>query len=219
MANGKKSFLLYCDLIHTVKKLPKEKQAELFIHILEYVNDLNPETDDLLLNIAFEPIKQGLKRDLKKYEKVVERNKINGSLGGRPPKPKKPTGLIKNPKNPSEPKKPDSDSDSDSDNVKDKENKNTPTAFSFFNSLVKNGASKQFANEWIKVRKTKRLTNTETALKKFLNQVEKSGYQINEVLEKCIEKSWGGFDSEWYNKQSQNGIGKTNQKLMTYDDD
>ena len=117
MAEGKKSFLLYCDLIHTVKKLPKDKQAELFIHILEYVNDMNPTTEDMLLEIAFEPIKQGLKRDLKKYEKIVERNQINGKLGGRPPKPKKPSGLKGNPKNPSEPKKADNDNDSDIDSV------------------------------------------------------------------------------------------------------
>jgi len=107
------------------------------------------------------------------------------------------------------------------DKIKEDEIKkeiNTSTPFSFFNSLINLGANKQFVNEWIKVRKTKRLTNTETALNKFIGQVDKSGYTLNEVLEKCIEKSWGGFDADWYKKQiSINGIGKTNQKLMTYD--
>ena len=102
MAKNKESFILYCDLIHTVKKMPKDKVAELFIHILEYVNDLNPQTDDLILNLVFEPIKQQLKRDLKKWEDVCNRNKINGIKGGRP-------------KNPKEPKKADSDNDSDND--------------------------------------------------------------------------------------------------------
>ena len=68
MADNKKSFLLYCDLIHTVSQLPNDKAGELFKHILEYVNDNNPITDDLLINISFEPIKQQLKRDLLKYE-------------------------------------------------------------------------------------------------------------------------------------------------------
>lgn len=68
MAEGKKSFLLYCDLIHTVKKLPDEKAGQLLKHILSYVNDENPETDDLLIEIAFEPIKHQLKRDLEKWE-------------------------------------------------------------------------------------------------------------------------------------------------------
>ena len=117
MAEGKKSFILYCDLIHTVKKLPKNKQAELFVHILEYVNDMNPITDDMLLQIAFEPIKQSLKRDLVRYEQRAKRSRENGKKGGRPPKPKNPSGLNKNPENPTEPRKPDSVSDSVSDSV------------------------------------------------------------------------------------------------------
>ena len=121
MAENKKSFILYCDIIHTVKKLPKDKQADLFVHILEYVNDMNPITDDFVVEIAFEPIKQALKRDLLKYEKIRQRNAENGKTGGRPKKvvedepvevvkaskPKKPSGIIGDPKNPSEPKKAD----------------------------------------------------------------------------------------------------------------
>ena len=86
MAENKKSFILYCDIIHTVKKLPKDKQADLFVHILEYVNDMNPITDDFVVEIAFEPIKQALKRDLLKYEKIQQRNAENGKTGGRPKK-------------------------------------------------------------------------------------------------------------------------------------
>jgi len=68
MADGKKSFVLYCDLIHVVKKLPKDKAGELLVTILEYVNDLNPVVQDLTVELVFEPIKQQLKRDLKKWE-------------------------------------------------------------------------------------------------------------------------------------------------------
>lgn len=68
MARNKKSFVLYCDLINTVKKLPDDKAGELFKIILDYVNDNDPEVDDLLLDVTFEPIKQQLKRDLQKYE-------------------------------------------------------------------------------------------------------------------------------------------------------
>jgi len=49
MATDKKSFILYCDLIHTIEKMPADKAGELFKHILRYVNDLNPETDDLIV--------------------------------------------------------------------------------------------------------------------------------------------------------------------------
>jgi hypothetical protein len=81
MAENKKSFLLYCDLVHTVSKLPNDKAGELFKHILEYVNDNNPVTEDLLLQISFEPIKQQLKRDLKDWEIQKEQRSLAGKKG------------------------------------------------------------------------------------------------------------------------------------------
>lgn len=81
MAEGKKSFLLYCDLIHTVRKMPDEKAGQLLKHILEYVNDNNPQSDDLLLQLVFEPIKQQLKRDLDKWEVEINRKSNSGKLG------------------------------------------------------------------------------------------------------------------------------------------
>lgn len=84
MADNKKSFILYCDLISMVGKLPDETAGKLFKTILEYVNDKNPEPDDILLQIAFEPIKQQLKRDLKKWQDFRKKQAQNGKLGGRP---------------------------------------------------------------------------------------------------------------------------------------
>lgn len=68
MAENKKSFVLYSDLIHTVKKMPLDKAGKLLLTILEYVNDEHPEVDDMVVDLVFEPIKQQLKRDLVKYE-------------------------------------------------------------------------------------------------------------------------------------------------------
>ena len=77
MATDKKSFLLYCDIMHTVNKLSDEQAGKLFKHLLAYVNDLNPEPEDVITEIAFEPIKQTLKRDLQKYEDKREKNREN----------------------------------------------------------------------------------------------------------------------------------------------
>jgi uncharacterized phage protein (TIGR02220 family) len=77
MAEGKKSFMLYSDMINVFEKLPNEKAGELIKHIFRYVNDQNPETDDLLLGVAFEPIKSKLKIDLKKWEEKCEINQKN----------------------------------------------------------------------------------------------------------------------------------------------
>ena len=77
MANGKKSFVLYTDLIEITEELTDKEAGLLFKTILRYVNDRNPEIPKEI-KLAFIPIKQDLKRDLKKYEAQVERiNRIN----------------------------------------------------------------------------------------------------------------------------------------------
>jgi len=63
MAKDKKSFVMYCDQQSIFKMLPDEIAGRLIKHILAYVNDENPVTDDLVLQLAFEPIKMQLKRD------------------------------------------------------------------------------------------------------------------------------------------------------------
>src|SRR6185312_1839900 len=77
MAENKNSFILYADLIHTVKKMPREKAGELFMVILSYVNDENPVIDDMVVDLVFEPVKQQLKRDLKKFE--TKKKKLSNS--------------------------------------------------------------------------------------------------------------------------------------------
>lgn len=77
MATEKKSFLLYCDVIHTVEKMKDVDAGALLKHILRYVNDQNPVTDNPIVEIAFEPIRQSLKRDLVKYENIRTRNSEN----------------------------------------------------------------------------------------------------------------------------------------------
>lgn len=80
MATDKKSFLIYCDIIHTVEQLTDEQAGDLFKHLLRYVNDLNPQSDSVITKIAFEPIKQALKRDLDKYESIRKRNSDNARM-------------------------------------------------------------------------------------------------------------------------------------------
>lgn len=83
MADNKKSVLLYCDIIHTVEELNDEEAGKLFKHYLRYINDLNPNAPDKLTQIVFEPIKQNLKRDLKKWESIIDKRKLAGSIGGK----------------------------------------------------------------------------------------------------------------------------------------
>jgi hypothetical protein len=127
MAENKKSFLLYCDLIHTIEKMPDDKAGQLLKHILRYVNDLNPITDDLITQLTFEPIRQSLKRDLLKWAekspKRIEKARIAGLASAEARRLKKElnsTNELQVQLNPTKPTV--SVSVSVSDNVKVKEN-------------------------------------------------------------------------------------------------
>jgi uncharacterized phage protein (TIGR02220 family) len=81
MAKDKKSFILYADSIHTIEKLSDADAGQLLKHLMRYVNDQNPVTDNPLVDIAFEPIKQQLKRDLVKFEDVKVKRSEAGKAG------------------------------------------------------------------------------------------------------------------------------------------
>jgi hypothetical protein len=82
MAENKKSFILYVDSIDIFEQLTDDQAGKLAKHIFRYVNDLDPISDDAIVNIAFTPIKQYLKRDLTKWnETSIQRSDI-GRLGG-----------------------------------------------------------------------------------------------------------------------------------------
>lgn len=78
MAENKKGFVLYADILHTVKHLTDEQAGKLFKHVLSYVNDEDPKSEDPIVNIAFEPIKQQLKRDLEKWETIRKKRSEAG---------------------------------------------------------------------------------------------------------------------------------------------
>lgn len=106
MAENKNSIIFYRDWKEIFESLSDKDCAELIRHIFKYVNDENPKTENKIVSAVFIPIKNTLKRDLKKWENIRERNKVNGSKGGRPnnpKKPKKPNGLLGNPKKPKKP--------------------------------------------------------------------------------------------------------------------
>ena len=78
MAENKKSFILYCDLINNIDHLTNEEKGILFNHLLEYVNDKNPVLTDRLILTAWKPIERQLKRDLKKFDEVKSKRSEAG---------------------------------------------------------------------------------------------------------------------------------------------
>jgi hypothetical protein len=82
-----------------------------------------------------------------------------------------------------------------------KEIKNNKKVYNFRKSLIDLGFKENLVIEWLKVRKTKKATNTETALKAFVREVEKTGLEKNSILERCVVSSWTGFKSTWLDKE------------------
>ena len=77
-----------------------------------------------------------------------------------------------------------------------------PISFSFLNSLKALGVSEKYASEWMQVRRTKRLTNTETAFARIKAEIQKSGRSADDCIRTAVENSWGGFKAEWMPKQT-----------------
>lgn len=93
--------------------------------------------------------------------------------------------------------------------------------FNFRKSLLELGIEKQIAFDWLKVRKDKNLSNTETAFNKIKSEIEKSKLTANECIKFAVEKSWGGYQWNWHlnemNKNSQQNQGhQPNQIKQPY---
>ena len=204
MAENKKSFVLYSDQRTLIELLNNEQAGVLLKHIFAYVNDENPICTDQLINIAFEPIKQQFKRDLVKWNKTKEGRSIAGKASAEAKKLNKIQQMSTNVNKieQSSTKSTVNDNVNVNVNVNDNVIKDINT-FDFKKSCIDFGFKYELVIDWLKVRKNKKLTNTETAFKKFINQIELNGQDKNLILEKCIEKSWGGFESDWFKKEEK----------------
>ena len=210
MAEGKKSFILYSDLLPTIKKLVEKDRnnktnnaGELFLHLLDYVCDNDPEPINDIVDLMFEPIKAQLKRDLHKWEEKspqrTEKARLAGLASAEARKLKKElnsTNELNIQLNPTK----STVSVSVNDNVSVNDillKKEAKEIFNFKKSLIDLGIEKELVEDWLKVRKTKNLTNTKTAFKNLKIEFEKSGRQINDIINHCVTQSWGGFKSSW----------------------
>lgn len=177
----KKSFILHKDSLAILDEMTDEQAGQLFKAIYNYQVNGDECCDDFGIRMAFAPFKTQFVRDSAKYTNVVERNRANGSKGGRPKKtqskPKKPNGLSKNPKKP--------DSDSDSDNVSDNE----------INGLFTNPLDIAI-NEFRLHRKQMRKPLSALAEQKLRKKLSKYDVPVAvDMVNQSIENGWQGvFD-------------------------
>lgn len=79
--------------------------------------------------------------------------------------------------------------------------------FPFKDFLIDYGFDEKLIDEWLKVRKNKKATNSETAVKNFISEIEKRDCNLNEIMEIIVSKSWSGFSWEWLDHKNLNANG------------
>lgn len=146
-------------------------------------------------------------RLIEEYERAVrinQKQKANGSKGGRPKKiqnetQEKPTGFVwDNPKhNPNETPSP----SPISTNV-DIKDKRAPR-FDARAHLVSLGVPDQIAVDWVSHRRAKRSAPTQTAINGIAKEAAKAGMLLSDALSMCCERGWTGFKSDWITKDQQ----------------
>ena len=75
--------------------------------------------------------------------------------------------------------------------------KKETNTFDFRASLIEYGFKSDLVDDWLKVRKTKNATNTQTAFKSFISEIESRECNINETLKIAATNSWSGFKHIW----------------------
>jgi len=201
MAEHKKSFIAYSDWNGMFKALPDEVAGKLIKHIFSYVNDENPSTDDYIINALFEQIKSTLKRDLQKWEEQRNQRVEAGKRSAEKRSTKsneRSTSVNELERN-------------STVNVNVSVNDNV-NVFNFKKYLIDIGVEKEIAETFIQIRKKKKLVNSELAFNKIKTEIAKSRLTANEAIKIAAEKSWGGFEAEWVNKQQPQQIPQQTNK-------
>jgi hypothetical protein len=215
MATGKKSFILYADLITSFKHLSKEDVGELFIHILEYVNDMKPVSKNGMVNLAFEPIKNQFKRDLEKWDNIKEKRSLAGKKSAelrankRQQDTTNPTSVESVEQNPTNTTVTVNDTVTVTVNdtvIKKKEEKKS---FNFRKSLIDLNVSEDLALGYLEIRKKRKSPNSEVAFNILKNKIKNSKFTPSEIITTMIDRNWLSFKDDWIEREfSKNNFNK-----------
>ena len=150
-----------------------------------------------VLNEFFELTEEGYKNyradgEIADYHKFLEKQKANGSLGGRPKKGKKP---IDNPDlTQDEPKK-------------SLNNKQQTTNNKQINTAPKvatpDGVSVDLWNDFLIYRKRLKAPVTDRVLARLIKEANLAKMSLSDVLETIIFKGWRSFEASWMQQAAQ----------------
>jgi len=93
---------------------------------------------------------------------------------------------------------------------KNEKEKEVFTEKDFPKILIELGADETHVKDWMKSRKNKKATNSQTALKRFIKECSNHQYPIADAVKDCAENSWSGFKFEWLNNQKNGNRSNNN---------
>lgn len=147
-------------------------------------------------------------REIAEYHEIVDRNRHNGKLGGRPKK--KPSGFpdgsqsvpsgnpVESQWNPSG--NPDetltSNHEPITNNQLSKDNKRVALS-------CPGDVGQQVWADWIALRKSKKAPATQTALDGIAKEAINAGITLEQALSMCCERGWTGFKASWLHERKQ----------------
>ena len=194
MKTNKKSFILYIDTLEVLNELTDEQAGQLFKTIHKY--QLGEDTKMIgLMNAVFINFKNNFRRDNEKYNNICDRNKVNGSKGGRPKKitqdnPNNPMGILGTQDNPNN-----LDSDNDNDNDSDNTKEIVKEKRKLFSPPTQEEANSYFLEKG----------STEIEAEKFVDFYQSKGWLVG----KTKMKDWKAAVRNWLRKSDTTKIAKT----------
>lgn len=88
-----------------------------------------------------------------------------------------------------------------------------PTKFNFKKAMLSLNIPENILDDWLKVRLKKRASNTETAFKGIVREINASGISATECVRMAAENSWTGIKAQWVQETIKRMGGKLPEKV------
>ena len=199
------------------KQIPKETQVVMRRLSLgsDNLHNLENVLTDFFILTDLGYFHNRIEQEIQHYKTQVAKNRVNGQLGGRPRKTQVVSErLAKHNPNESE-TNPNQEPITNNHKPLTKDKSIQPRALLEAENIPKN-----IINDFMAIRKAKKLPLTKSALDGIKREAEKINFTLLQALEQCCTESWAGFKAEWVlnkNKQSQAPPDRTQFQQSTTD--
>lgn len=141
-----------------------------------------------ILTEFFEETEEGYRNyradaEIASYHGFLDKQKANGSKGGRPKKTQT---------------KPTANPNVTQNNPKQEPLTTNHKPINNIKRVTPEGVSTQVWDDFLKLRKQKRAAVTDTVIRGIEKEANKAGLSLNDALEYCCVSGWQSFNSDWY---------------------